>query len=96
MTLTKADLIEKISPNGLSGARSTEVLESLLEIMKATLESGEDILVSGFGKFSVKDKRRRKGRNPATGEDLFLDARRIVTFQCSGVLKDKLNPERNR
>ena len=91
MTLAKADLVEIISLNGLSRKESSDVMEALLEIMKKTLESGEDILISGFGKFSVKDKRRRKGRNPATGEDLYLDARRVVTFQCSGVLKDKLN-----
>ena len=93
MTLAKADLVETISLNGLSRKESSDVMEALLEIMKKTLESGEDILISGFGKFSVKDKRRRKGRNPATGEDLYLDARRVVTFQCSGVLKDKLNSE---
>ena len=93
MTLAKADLVEMISLNGLSRKESSDVMEALLEVMKKTLESGEDILISGFGKFSVKGKRRRKGRNPATGEDLYLDARRIVTFHCSGVLKDKLNSE---
>jgi integration host factor subunit alpha len=93
MTLAKADLVEMISSNGLSRKEASDVMEAILEIMKKTLESGEDLLISGFGKFSVKDKRRRKGRNPATGEDLYLDARRVVTFQCSGVLKDKLNSE---
>ena len=91
MTLTKADLVEKISMNGLPRNKSSQVTESLLEIMKETLEAGEDILISGFGKFCVKIKNRRRGRNPATGEDLYLDARRVVTFQCSGVLKDKIN-----
>lgn len=93
MTLTKADLIEKLSLNGLSKKQSPEVMENLLEIMKQTLESGEDILISGFGKFCVKNKGRRRGRNPATGEDLYLNARRVITFQCSGVLKDKINGE---
>ena len=93
MTLTKADLVEKISMNGLPRNKSSQVTESLLEIMKETLEAGEDILISGFGKFCVKIKNRRRGRNPATGEDLYLDARRVVTFQCSGVLKDKINRE---
>ena len=93
MTLTKADLVEKISMNGLPRNKSSQVTESLLEIMKQTLEAGEDILISGFGKFCVKTKNRRRGRNPATGEDLYLDARRVVTFQCSGVLKDKINRE---
>lgn len=93
MTLTKADLIENISMNGLSRKKSINAMETLLEIIKNSLESGEDILISGFGKFCVKNKSRRRGRNPATGEDLYLDARRVVTFQCSGVLKDKLNKE---
>ncbi len=91
MTLTKADLVEKISENGFSKSESNHVIEGLLEVMKKTFESSEDILISGFGKFSVKEKSRRRGRNPATGDDLYLDARRVVTFQCSGILKDKIN-----
>lgn len=93
MALTKADLIEKISLNGLSRKESSEVMENLLETMKKTLESGEDVLISGFGKFCVKNKSRRRGRNPATGEALYLDPRKVVTFQCSGVLKDKIKGE---
>ncbi len=93
MALTKADLVEKISVNGLSRKQSSEVMENLLELMKKTLESGENVLISRFGKFCVKEKNRRRGRNPATGENLYLDARRVVTFQCSGVLKDKINGE---
>jgi len=93
MTLTKVDLVEKISTNGLPRNKSSQVTESLLEIMKQTLEDGEDILISGFGKFCVKTKNKRRGRNPATGEDLYLDARRVITFQCSGVLKDRINRE---
>ena len=93
MTLTKADVIEKISLNGLSRKQSVEVMEALLETMKQTLELGEDVMISGFGKFCVKNKSRRKGRNPVSGEELYLDARRVVTFQCSGVLKDKINGE---
>ena len=91
MTLTKADLVEKISVNGLSKKQSSDVMGTLLEIMKKTLEQGEDILISGFGKFCVKGKNKRRGRNPATGEDLYLEARRVVTFQPSGRLKDRLN-----
>lgn len=94
MTLTKADLVENISVNGLSKKESSEVIENLLEIMKQTLESGEDVMISGFGKFCVKNKSKRKGRNPATGEDLYLDARRVVTFQSSGVLREKFNMEK--
>lgn len=92
MTLAKANLIESIYDQvGLSKTKSTQVIESALEIIKKTLENGDDVLISGFGKFSVKDKRGRRGRNPHTGEDLMLDARRVVTFKCSGVLRDKIN-----
>ena len=75
----------------LSEKKSVELTETLLEIIKSTLESGEDVLVSGFGKFCVQHKRERKGRNPATGRDMVLPARRIVTFKWSGRLRDKLN-----
>ena len=92
MTLTKADLIDSMyNQVGLSKTTSTRVVESLLEIVKKTLENGEDILITGFGKFSVKEKGERRGRNPQTREDLMLDARRVVTFRCSGVLRDKIN-----
>ena len=76
---------------GFPKNQSVEITETLLEIIKATLESGEDVLVSGFGKFCVKDKSARKGRNPATGEDAILPARRVVTFKCSGKLREKVN-----
>ena len=75
----------------LPKARSAKIVESLLELMKKKLKNGEDILISGFGKFCVKDKSERRGRNPTTGEDLMLGSRRVVVFKCSGVLKDKLN-----
>lgn len=93
MTLTKAGLVEKISLNGLSRKESSDVMKNLLEIMKQTLESGEDVMISCFGKFRVKEKIRRKGRNPATGEELYLDPRRVVTFKCSGVLRNEINGE---
>jgi integration host factor subunit alpha len=67
------------------------LVETLLDLIKSRLSSGEDVLVSGFGKFCVKAKRERRGRNPATGEDMMLDARRVVTFKCSGQLRDKIN-----
>jgi integration host factor subunit alpha len=63
----------------------------LIEIIKRSLESGEDVLVSGFGKFKVREKKARKGRNPATGEGVILDPRRVVTFHCSGKLRKKIN-----
>jgi len=66
-------------------------LEILLGLIKTTLESGEDVLISGFGKFSVKQKAKRKGRNPATGKDMMLKRRGVVTFKCSGLLRAKLN-----
>jgi len=92
MTLTKATLIESIAEsNGFPKNRATETVEIFLEIIKSTLESGEDVLISGFGKFCVKEKRERKGRNPATGSDLMLPARKVVTFRCSGKLRDMVN-----
>ncbi|QTA81575.1 DNA-binding protein [Desulfonema limicola] len=92
MTLTKAMIIDNIQ-NELkySKKESTDVIEALLEIMKKSMENGEDVLISGFGKFCVKDKKKRRGRNPATGDDMMLDPRRVVTFKCSGKLRDKVN-----
>ena len=95
MTLTKAQMIDSIYRQvDLPKTRSTQVVQSLLEIIKKTLEDGEDVLITGFGKFSVKDKRRRRGRNPQTGEDLMLAERRVVTFRCSGRLRDRINGKR--
>jgi integration host factor subunit alpha len=92
MSLTKAGIVEKVYTEvGFPRNQSVEIVESLLEIIKATLESGDDVLVSGFGKFCVKEKRERKGRNPATGEDAVISARRVVTFKWSGKLKEKIN-----
>jgi len=92
MALTKKDIVEKVyNELGFPNKQSVEIVESILEIIKATLESGDDVLVSGFGKFCVNDKKERKGRNPATGEDLMLKPRRIVTFKCSGKLRGKVN-----
>ena len=93
MTLTKANIVETICiKNGFSKKQSVETVETLLEIIKRTLESGEDVLISGFGKFCVKHKNERRGRNPATGEDMMLAPRRVVTFRCSSKLRDKINP----
>ena len=92
MALTKADIIETITDQiGLPKKECTEMLETLLDIIKSTLQSEEDVLISGFGKFTVKTKGERRGRNPATGEDLMLEPRRVVTFKCSGKLRDTLN-----
>jgi len=94
MTLTKADLVSRIYKNDiLSKAESVRAIETLLEIIKKRLEDGENVLISGFGKFSVKDKRARRGRNPHTGKDLMLEPRRVVTFHPSGLLRKKINGE---
>jgi integration host factor subunit alpha len=91
MTLTKNDLVKALAKeNGYPVNQTIEIVETLLEIIKYKLASGEDVLVSGFGKFCVHKKRERRGRNPATGEDMMLDARRVVTFKCSGQLRDKI------
>ena len=92
MTLTKADIIEDIHKNyGFTKSKSADLTESIIEIIKNTLENGEDVMISGFGKFFVKEKKERRGRNPATGEDLMLGSRRVLSFKCSGVLRDKIN-----
>ena len=92
MTLTKAHIIESIyNSTDLSRPQATRTVEAILEIIKRTLESGEDVLISRFGKFYVKEKKQRRGRNPQTGNDLKLGPRRVVTFQCSPVLKEKMN-----
>ncbi|MBI5062900.1 MAG: integration host factor subunit alpha, partial [Desulfatitalea sp.] len=84
MALTKNDIVNKVNDLGFTKKKSVEVVESLLEIIKGTLSGGDDVLVSGFGKFCVKAKRPRRGRNPATGADLILRQRKVVTFKCSG------------
>ena len=91
MALTKSDIVASVHDLGLTKKKSVEVIESLLEIIKRSLESSEDVLISGFGKFCVKDKAKRRGRNPATGEDLMLRGRRVVTFKCSGKLRHKID-----
>jgi integration host factor subunit alpha len=92
MTLTKADIVEAVAEqNGYTNKRSFEMVEILLEIIKSTLDSGEDIMISGFGKFCVNEKKERIGRNPATGEAKMIAARKVVTFKCSQQLRDKIN-----
>jgi len=92
MTLTKADIVQEIYKNhDLTKAEATEAVESFLRLSKDTLVKGSDLLLSGFGKFNVRDKNPRRGRNPQTGEDLTLDARRVVTFKPSGILRNRIN-----
>lgn len=92
MTLTKIQIVETIqNQTGFPKNRSLEIVETFLELIKNTLASGEDVLISNFGKFCVKQKNERKGRNPATGDAMMLAPRKIVTFKCSGKLRDRIN-----
>ena len=88
--MTKKNIADQVQEQlGFPKNQSVHITESLLELIKSSLEAGDDVLASGFGKFCVKDKQARKARNPATGEDAILPARRVVTFKCSGKLRDK-------
>jgi integration host factor subunit alpha len=92
MTLTKSQLIEEVRKrNGFTNQNAIQTVETTLEIIKKVLESGEDVLISGFGKFCVKQKTERKGRNPATGGEIILEPRKVVTFKCSAQLRNKIN-----
>jgi len=92
MTVTKDHIINSICTQlDLPKKKAADMLESLLELVEKTLESGDDVLISGFGKFCVKQKKERKGRNPATGQDLMLGSRKVVTFKCSPILRSKIN-----
>ena len=94
-TLTKAHIVEAVAEaNGYSRNRSFEIVEILIERIKAALESGDDVLISSFGKFCVKKKAERRGRNPATGNDMMLAPRKVVTFKWSWKLKEKLNSKK--
>ena len=91
MALTKSDIVTAVHELGFTKKKSVDIIEELLEIIKGTLEKSEDVLISGFGKFCVKNKSKRRGRNPATGGDLILRERRVITFKCSGKLRSKIN-----
>ena len=92
MTVTKDHIINSICTQlDLPKKKAADMLESLLELVEKTLETGDDVLISGFGKFCVKQKKERKGRNPATGQDLMLGSRKVVTFKCSPILRSKIN-----
>jgi len=91
-TLIKARVVEAVvESNGYTQQKAFETVEIMLELIKRSLENGEDVLISGFGKFCVKKKAERRGRNPATGEDMMMAPRKVVTFQCSGKLREKIN-----
>jgi integration host factor subunit alpha len=93
MTLTKADLIQQVykQHESLTKQKAAEAVETFLRLSKGSLIDGSDLLLSGFGKFNVRDKNARKGRNPQTGDELMLEARRVVTFKPSGILRNKIN-----
>jgi integration host factor subunit alpha len=91
MTLTKEAILQGVAKKGFSRKQSVELVESLLEIIKASLERGEDILISGFGKFYVRKKAERMGRNPKTGLEAVVSERSVVRFRCSPLLRDKMN-----
>ena len=92
MALTKYSIAEQLQSDlGFPKQKALQTVESVLELIKATLESGDDVLVSGFGKFSVKEKKERRGRNPSTEEAMVLRARRVVTFKCSGNVRRRIN-----
>jgi integration host factor subunit alpha len=90
--MTKADIFEKVSEKlGLSKKESAELVEAVFALIKSTLESGEKLKIAGFGNFEVKQKADRRGRNPQTGETITIEARRILTFKPSQVLKSAIN-----
>ena len=93
MTLTKADIARQVykQHEGITKDLAIDSVEAFIRISKNTLIGGADLLLSGFGKFNVKDKKARRGRNPQTSEEMILDARRVVTFNPSGILRDKVN-----
>jgi integration host factor subunit alpha len=92
MTLTKAKIVDAIADQiGYTKHQSSVMIETLLELIKKALESGDDVLISGFGKFCVKEKGKRRGRNPATGKDMILEPRKVVTFRSSRRLREKNN-----
>ena len=91
-TVTKFDVVNQVMDQlGFTRPMSKKVIESLIEVMKKKLAAGEDVLISNFGKFCVCEKCERRGRNPATGEDMFLPARKVVTFKCSKYLRKRMN-----
>ena len=94
MALTKNQIVDAIHESlefTFFRKQAIEVVNTLIELIKQTLEDGDDVLISGFGKFSIKEKKERPGRNPATGEPMMLRPRKVVTFKCSGKLRNQLN-----
>ena len=91
--MTKADIIDTIcEENGFSKRESAKIVENILDIIKERLENGENVMLSGFGSFNIQHKRARRGRNPQTGEEMMISARRVLRFRVSDVFRDRLNP----
>ena len=91
-TLTKAQIVENLfAKNLFTKGESAQIVETLFELLKQSLENGDDVLISGFGKFCIHQKNQRRGRNPQSGEPITLPPRKVVTFKCSGVLREKIN-----
>jgi integration host factor subunit alpha len=92
MTVSKAYIVESLfAKNLFTKGESAQIIETLFELMKQSLERGDNVLISGFGRFCVREKHQRTGRNPQTGEPVVLPPRTVVTFKCSGILKKKMN-----
>jgi integration host factor subunit alpha len=95
MTLTKAHIAEAVwTKTNIPKMRSAELVDTVFEVIRQTVELGEDVLISSFGKFSVQEKRQRRGRNPQTGEPITIPPKKVVTFSWSGVLRNKINKKR--
>jgi integration host factor subunit alpha len=95
--MTKAEIIESICEKlDIPKKESARIVESVFDIIKDEMEKGNDVNISGFGKWTVKSKKERKGRNPQTGKEMKIDARRVVTFKASQVLRDKLSDRREK
>ena len=92
MSMTKVDITDSICEKlGILRKESLHLAESVIEIIKDELVKGNDVMISGFGKWTVKSKKERKGRNPQTGEEIMIDARKVITFKPSTLLRDKVN-----
>jgi len=93
MALTKIEVVNMLNEQiGFPKVECIRIVESFIDIIKSELDKGNPVMISGFGKWTVKAKRERKGRNPQTGENVTIEARKVVTFRPSAVLRDDLNP----
>ena len=93
MALTKIEVVNMLNEQiGFPKVECIRIVESFFDIIKSELDKGNPVMISGFGKWTVKAKRERKGRNPQTGENVTIEARKVVTFRPSAVLRDDLNP----